>query len=317
MKKSPAAIIVGFIILAVLVWSFAFTVDATEQAIILQFGEPVGEPINVNGKEAGLHFKLPFIQTVVTFDNRVLEWDGDENQIPTSDKKYIWVDTFARWRISDPLKFYQSVRSEITAQSRLDDIIDSATRNFISEHLLIDAVRNSNRKMETTLAEQVSFGTETIAQNIAAGREEIMQLILKKAAESMPAFGIELLDVRIKRVNYIEEVRQKVYERMISERKRIAEKFRSEGQGKKAEIDGERQKELQKITSEAYRTAQEIKGKADAEATHIYASAYNRDPEFYSFIQTLESYKSTISNNSTLILSTDSEFLKYFKSIRK
>ncbi len=317
MKKFPVVIIVGLFILIVLVSSSVFTVDATEQAIILQFGEPVGNPINVNGKEAGLHFKIPFIQTVVSFDNRVLEWDGDENQIPTSDKKYIWVDTFARWRIADPLKFYQSVRSEITAQSRLDDIIDSATRNYISEQLLIDAVRNTNRKMETTLAEQVSFGTETAAQNIAAGREKIMQLILKKAAESMPAFGIELLDVRIKRVNYIQEVRQKVYERMISERKRIAEKFRSEGQGKKAEIDGERQKELQKITSEAYRTAQEVKGKADAEATRIYANAYNKDPEFYSFIQTLDTYKSTIGNNSTLILNTDSDFLKYFKKMYK
>ena len=317
MKKSPAVIIVALFILFIIVTSSAFTVDATEQAIILQFGEPVGKPINVDGKEAGLHFKIPFIQTVVSFDNRVLEWDGDENQIPTSDKKYIWVDTFARWRIADPLKFYQSVRSEITAQSRLDDIIDSATRNYISEHLLIDAVRNTNRKMETTLAEQVSFGTETAAQNIAAGREKIMQLILKKAAESMPEFGIELLDVRIKRVNYIAEVRQKVYERMISERKRIAEKFRSEGQGKKAEIDGERQKELQKITSEAYRTAQEIKGKADAEATRIYANAYNKDPDFYSFIQTLDTYKSTIGNNSTLILNTDSDFLKYFKKIYK
>lgn len=314
MKNSSMLIAVIVVVIAIIAVSGAFTVNETEQAIILQFGQPVGEPINENGDEAGLHFKIPFIQTVVKFDNRVLEWDGDENQIPTSDKKYIWVDTFARWQIVDPLKFYQSVRDEITAQSRLDDIIDSATRNFISENLLIEAVRNTNRKLETTIEGQISFGEE-YNQNIEHGREKIMELIREKAAEAMPEFGIALLDVRIKRVNYIEEVRQKVYERMISERKRIAEKFRSEGQGKKAEIDGERQKELKRITSEAYRTAQEIKGKADAEATRIYAGAYNRDPEFYSFLKTLESYRKTIQSNTTLILNTDSEFLKYLKNI--
>jgi len=316
MSKSPIILITIGVLALLTFWGAAFTVDETEQVIILQFGEPVGEPINASGDEAGLHFKIPFIQTMITFDNRVLEWDGDENQIPTSDKKYIWVDTFARWRIVDPLRFYQSVRDEITAQSRLDDIIDSATRNYISENVLIEAVRNTNRKLESTLEEKISFETEDTAREITKGRLRIMQLIREKAAEAMPEFGIELLDVRIKRVNYIEEVRQKVYERMISERKRIAEKFRSEGQGRKAEIDGEREKELQRITSEAYRTAQEIKGKADAEATRIYASAFNKDPEFYSFIQTLESYKSTISNNATLILNTDSEFLKYFKRLR-
>lgn len=316
MKGSTIAIGIVAALILILILSSMYTVDETEQVIILQFGEPVGEPINENGDEAGLHFKIPFIQTIVTFDNRVLQWDGDENQIPTSDKKYIWVDTFARWRIVDPLKFYQSVRDEITAQSRLDDIIDSATRNFISENLLIEAVRNSNRKLETTLEEQVSFGLDTGVVQIEKGREGIMDSVKQKASESMHEFGIELLDVRIKRVNYIEEVRQKVYERMISERKRIAEKFRSEGQGRKAEIDGERQKELQRITSEAYRTAQEIKGKADAEATKIYANAFNRDPDFYSFLQTLETYKSTINTNTTLILNTDSEYLKFLKNIR-
>ncbi|HEX9652631.1 MAG TPA: protease modulator HflC, partial [bacterium] len=285
-----------------------------EQIIILQFGKPVGALI----KEAGLHFKVPFIQSVVRFEKRVLEWDGDENQIPTSDKKYIWVDTFGRWRIVDPLKYYQAVRGdERAAQSRLDDIIDSATRNFISENLLIEAVRNTNRELKTTVEEEGGFELEGIDQKIAKGRDQITKLILQKAAQAMPEFGIELLDVRIKRINYIEEVRQKVYERMISERKRIAEKSRSEGQGRKAEIEGEREKEFQIITSEAYRKAQEIKGKADAEATRIYAESLGKDPDFYSFIQTLESYKSTFTTNTTLLLNTDSEYLKYLKSLSK
>jgi len=317
MKVSRISIVLGSVlafIALILVVSSIYTIDETEQVIILQFGKPVGEPI----KEAGLHFKLPFIQNITRFDKRVLEWDGDENQIPTSDKKYIWVDTFARWRIVEPLKFYQSVSNERNAHSRLDDIIDSATRNFISENLLIEAVRNTNRELQITTEEAEGFGIEGVSQQIKKGRDQITKLILQKAAETMPQYGIELLDMRIKRINYIEEVRQKVYERMISERKRIAEKFRSEGQGRKAEIDGEREKELQRITSEAYRTAQEIKGKADAEATRIYAAAFNKDPDFYSFLQTLETYKSTlINNNATLILNTDSDFLKYLKSIKE
>jgi len=290
-----------------------FVVDETEQAILLQFGRPIGEPITT----AGLNFKIPFIQDVRTFDKRVLEWDGDENQIPTSDKKYIHVDTFGRWRIVDPLKFLQSVRGdELSAQSRLDDIIESATRNFISENLLLEAVRNTNREMQTTIEEQGRIGTQRIVLEIKKGREQITREILAKAAEEMPNFGIELLDVRIKRINYIEEVREKVYERMISERKRIAEKSRSEGQGRKAEIDGERQKEFQRISSEAYREAQKIKGRGDAEATRIYANSFGRDPSFYSFIETLESYKKTMKSNTTLILNTNSDYLKFIKDIR-
>lgn len=313
--NKPTMIIAILAVLGLVIFNGAFfVVDETQQVILLQFGKPVGEPIT----EAGLHFKIPFIQDVKVFDKRVLEWDGDENQIPTSDKKYIWVDTFGRWRIIDPLKFYQSVRGdERLAQSRLDDIIDSATRNFISENVLIEAVRNSDRALQITLEEQGGFGVKEVAVTIEKGRQKLTELILAKAAQAMPEFGIELLDVRIKRINYIEEVREKVYERMISERKRIAEKSRSEGQGRKAEIDGEREKEFQRITSEAYRTAQEIEGKADAEATKIYANAYSRDPEFYSFVQTLESYRSTMKSNSTMILSTDSEYLKYIKNIRR
>ena len=304
-------IVVAFLLL-ILLLAATFTVDETEQVVILQFGKPVREPI----REAGLYLKLPFIQDVRTFEKRVLEWDGTANEVPTSDKRYIWVDTFARWRIVDPLRFYQSVNNERNAQSRLDDIIDSATRNFISENLLIEAVRNSNREMETTIEEQEGLGIEGADQAIEKGRDQITEFILEKAKENMGQFGIELLDVRIKRINYREDVRQKVYERMISERKRIAEKYRSEGEGRKAEIDGEREKEFQIITSEAYRRAQEVKGEADAEATKIYANAFNKDPDFYSFIQTLETYKSTMNQNTTLILNTNSDYLKFMKSLR-
>lgn len=308
-KKIIYGGVLGVLALVFLMGSL-FVVDETEQVIVLQFGRPIGEPITT----AGLNFKIPFIQEVRKFDKRVLEWDGDENQIPTSDKKYIHVDTFGRWRIVDPLKYLQSVKGdELSAQSRLDDIIESATRNFISENLLLEAVRNTNREMQTTIEEQGRIGTQRIVLEIKKGREQITREILAKAAEAMPEFGIELLDVRIKRINYIEEVREKVYERMISERKRIAEKSRSEGQGRKAEIDGERQKEYQRISSEAYREAQKIKGRGDAEATRIYANSFGRDPEFYSFIETLESYKITMKSNTTLILSTNSEYLKYLK----
>ena len=311
-KKIIYGGVLGVLALVILMGSL-FVVDETEQVIVLQFGRPIGEPITT----AGLNFKIPFIQEVRKFDKRVLEWDGDENQIPTSDKKYIHVDTFGRWRIVDPLKYLQSVKGdELSAQSRLDDIIESATRNFISENLLLEAVRNTNREMQTTIEEQGRIGTQRIVLEIKKGREQITREILAKAAEAMPEFGIELLDVRIKRINYIEEVREKVYERMISERKRIAEKSRSEGQGRKAEIDGERQKEYQRISSEAYREAQKIKGRGDAEATRIYANSFGRDPDFYSFIETLESYKKTMNSNTTLILSTNSDYLKYLKNIR-
>ena len=290
-----------------------FTLDETEQAIITQFGQPVGEPI----RDAGMHLKVPFIQKVTLFDKRLIEWDGDPNQIPTEDKKYIWVNTFARWRISDPLKFYQSVRDERSAQSRLDDILDGVTRDIIAQSYLIEVVRNSNRPMLAVGEEGGGIDTLSIKDVplISRGRTAITKSILEKAREIVPQYGIELNDVRITHIDYIEEVRKKVYERMISERRRIAEKYRSEGQGERAKIDGRREKELQRVQSEAYRTAQEIKGKADAEATKIYAQAYNRDPEFYSFIQTLDAYRSTLSENSTMFLKTDSDFLKYLKNI--
>ncbi len=290
-----------------------FTLDETQQAIITQFGEPIGQPI----REAGLHVKMPFIQKVTIFDKRILEWDGAPNQIPTEDKKYIWVNTFARWRIVDPLKFYQSVNNETAAQSRLDDIIDGVTRDIITQSPLIEIVRNSNREM-TTIVEGDSGTVEPAVEsqeieNISSGRSQIMDRILAKVSEMTPQYGIEVIDIRIKHINYIDDVLRKVYDRMIAERNRIAEKYRSEGQGERAKIEGQREKDLQAITSQAYKQAQQIKGEADARAARIYADAYNRDPEFYSFLQTLDTYRTTLNQNSTLFLKTDSDFLKYLK----
>lgn len=290
-----------------------FIIDETKQAVITQFGRPVGTPII----SAGLHFKTPFIQQAHYFEKRILNWDGDPNQIPTRDKKYIWVDTTARWKIIDALKFLQSVGNEIGAQSRLDDIINSATRDAVTNHLLVDAVRDSNRILESKeLGEDAIFADEAL-ERIEVGRQQLTRSILQKAKVLAPQYGIEIVDVRIKRVNYVEDVRNKVYDRMIAERKRAAEKYRSEGQGKSAEISGQVGKELKQITSEAYRQAQGIVGKADAEAISIYARAYSQDPEFYSFLKTLETYQKTIDENSTIILTTDSDYYKYLKGLGK
>lgn len=298
---------------ALLVASGSFyIVDETQQVVVTQFGELIGQPIT----KAGLYFKTPFIQVANYFDKRVLQWDGNANQIPTLEKRFIWVDTTARWRISDPLKFMQSVRTESTAQTRMDDIIDASTRAIVSSHKLVEVVRNTNRILDST---QVSASLEDLdlgkaeLEKIIVGRDVLSRKILSRAAPAVADYGIELIDVRIKRINYVQEVQNKVYERMISERKRAAEQFRSEGQGKKAEIEGQMSKELKEIQSEAYRKAQEIKGKADAEATKIYAQAYNNDPDFYSFVKTLESYKKTINKDTTLMLTTDNEFYEYLK----
>ena len=292
-----------------------YTIDETQQVVITQFGEPIGKPIT----ESGLHFKVPFIRVANYFDKRVLQWDGKPNQIPTKDKRYIWVDTTARWRILDPLKFLQSVTNEIGAHARLDDIIDSATRNYITNHDLVEAVRNTNRLLEERAArgaeDEFIFSEEKL-EKINVGRESLTRGILKEATKIMPQYGIGLIDVRIKRINYVKEVQQKVFERMISERKRAAEKYRSEGQGKRAEIEGQMEKELNQIRSEAYKVAEEIKGKADAEAINIYADAYNRDPEFYGFVKTLDTYRNTIDEDTTVILSTDSEYFEYLKDVK-
>ncbi|TKJ32545.1 HflC protein [bacterium (candidate division B38) B3_B38] len=308
MKKIlPLSIIV--ILLLIVLASALYTVKETEQVVITQFGRPVGSPVT----KAGLHLKVPFIQTANYFEKRLLEWDGSPNQVPTSDKKYIWVDCFARWRIVDPLRFMQSVSTESEAHARLDNIVDAAIRDLITRNLLIEVIRSTNREMELSEEEKELLSLEEIAEEINLGREKITREILEQASVMVPQYGIELVDVRIKRINYVEEVRQKVYERMISERQRIAAQYRSEGQGKRAEIEGEKEKELQRIGSEAYRKAQEIIGKADGEAVSIYANAYNRDPEFYSFLRTLESYRATLNNSSWLLLTTDSDYLKYLK----
>ena len=314
--KNTFNIVAGiiFLLAAVVVGGVFYTIDETEQVIVTQFGKLIGQP----KKDAGLHMKLPW-QTVNRFDKRILEWDGDADQIPTSEKRLIWVDTTARWRISDPLKFMKRIRTEQSAQTRLDDIIDAKTRGVISGHALIEVLRNSNRLIEegeTEALENVAgeFG-RTVLKPIKKGREALSKIILKRAAEAVEDYGIELVDVKIKRINYVKEVQNKVYERMISERKRAAEQFRSEGQGKKAEIEGLRAKELQEIRSEAYRKAQEIKGKADAEAIKIYADAYNNDPEFYSFVKTLDTYRKTINKDTTLMFSTENDFYGYLGGI--
>ncbi len=302
---------IGVLLALIIVFSTAFVVDETQQVIITQFGEPVGQPIT----EPGIHFKLPLIQDAHFFDKRFLEWDGDANQVPTKDKRFIYVDTYARWRIADPLLFFQRVRDERGAQGRLDDILDGETRNAVASHLLEELIRSTNRKPVTV--DSIYQDEISEFRHISSGREQISRLILQKASLRTRELGIELLDLRFKRINYIEEVRRKIYEQMITERKRIADRFRSEGQGEAAEILGAKERELKRIQSEAYRKAQEIIGKADAEATAIYARAYNRNAEardFYRFLKTLETYEKTITREDLLILSTDGEYYKYLKN---
>ena len=289
-----------------------FIIDEGKQVVITQFGKPVGKPISASG----LHFKIPLIQDAHYFEKRLLDWDGDPNQIPTSDKKYIWVDTIARWKITDPLKFLQSVGNEMGAQGRMDDIINSATRDAVTGHLLVDAVRNTNRILETKEAGEDIIVTDEALERIEVGRKQLTRAILEKAKVLAPQYGIEIVDVRIRRINYVEDVRNKVYDRMIAERKRAAEKYRSEGMGKSAEIEGQVAKELKLITSEAYRQAQIIMGKADAEAIGIYARAYDQDADFYSFLKTFETYKATIDDKTTIILTTDSDYYKYLKQLK-
>lgn len=305
MKKTPFLIV--FIFAVILIGRGGlYVVNEAEQAIVTQFGKPVGDIIY-----PGLHFKIPFMQKVIRFEHRILKWDGDPNQIPTKDKKFIWVDTTARWKISDPLTFYKTVASERGAQSRLDDIIDSVVRDAVSGHLLVELVRGSDYASPEDEHFEVE-GTK-IAKEDLVGREEILAGILEKARTSTPEYGIELIDVQIKRINYVEQVRTRVYERMINERKKVAAQYRSEGEGEKAEILGQMQRELKEISSEAYRKALEIRGAADAKAAAIYANAYNQDKEFYAFLRTLESYKKSIQENGRLVISTDSDYYRYLK----
>ncbi len=291
----------------VVLFSSFYTIGEGQQVIITQFGEPIGGAI----KEAGLKMKIPFVQKVHFFDERILEWDGDPQQIPTADKRYIWLDMFSRWQIEDPLKFYQAVQMEKLAHGRLDDIISGSARDIVSSNKLISAVRSSNRQMsysEDTRSEVVNESVK-----IQVGRSDLENKIFDLSKDEVAKYGIKLIDVKIKRINYVQDVRQKVYERMISERQKIAEKYRSLGKGKKAEIEGMKRRELDNIESAAYQKAQSIKGKADAKAIAIYAKAYNKDPEFYSFMKSLEAYKQTLNQKSELILSTDSELFKFLK----
>ncbi len=376
MKFSFVALVILFIV-AVLIYSAAYTVRESEQVVIVRFGKVMGDAVT----EPGLKFKIPFVDDAKRFDKRWLEWDGDANQITTLDKRYIYIDVFARWRISDPLVFIETLRDERSAQSRLDDIIDNATRNVVANHNLIEVIRSSDREFAAADEEAQLTGVkatdrqpidETVddsmknqqpaavveapaaesdagveaepaavrppepAQAVArqgkrhqsqgqisghysidVGREKLTELILEKASSKATQLGIELKDVQFKRINYIESVQTKVFDRMVSERKRVAEAFRSQGRGRSAEILGQTEKELKKIQSEAYRTAQEIMGRADAEAAAIYASAYQRDPELYNFLKTLESYRQTIDESSWLVLSTDADYARHLRTMKK
>ncbi len=302
------AVLVFALVAVVVLSSAVYIVNEPEQVIITMFGEPVGDPVT----EAGLHFKLPFFHKVHRFDRRFLEWDGDPNELTTRDKRFIFVDTLARWRITDPLLYFQRLQDERRAQSRLDDILDGETRNAIANHDLVEVVRTSNRE---PAQDQSSFDqVQTTFAPIEDGREAIRLEILRNAQARTGDLGIEILDVQFKRINYVENVREKVYQRMIAERRRIADRYRSEGQGEAARIQGEMERELKRIKSEAYRQAQEIIGRADATATEVYAAAYDQSADargFYEFLKTMETLRSTASSETSIVLSTDGEFYRF------
>jgi modulator of FtsH protease HflC len=304
-------IVILTVLLLALLSTATYTVNEGDQAVVTQFGKPVGKPVTT----PGLKMKMPFVQTVHVFEKRFLEWDGDPNQIPTKDKRFIWVDTYARWRITDPLKFFQRLRDEQGAHSRLDDILDGETRNTIAKHELIDLVRSTNRPF--VVAEDIAeLSNPEASERVELGRQKLTAEVLQNARRRTGDLGIEILDFRFKRINYVDEVRTEVYARMISERKRIAERYRSEGAGEAARIAGEKERQLRVIESEAYRTAQQIRGKADAEASDIYAAAYNLDADFYRFLKSMGTLKSSIDKDTVLVLSTDSELLKYMNAAR-
>lgn len=313
MAKKAIIIIVLVIIALIVLFQSAYIVNEKEQVVITQFGKPVGNAVTT----PGLKFKTPFVQKTNYFEKRYMEWDGDPNQVPTKDKKFIFVDTYARWQITDPLQFFKRMRNERGAQSRLDDILDGQTRDYIANHNLEEAVRTSNRTpiSSGTIGELIGDSLD----NISVGREKIQQLILKSANEQASDLGIEILDFRFKRINYVGDVREQVYERMKSERYRIADKFKSEGQGEASRINGEKERELQTIQSGAFKEAEQIKGKADAKAAAIYASAYDRSGssrELYAFLKSMETFEKTFDTTTSVILSTNSELYKYLKSMK-
>ncbi|KPP96134.1 MAG: HflC protein [Bacteroidetes bacterium HLUCCA01] len=310
--KKVASLVFGIIAVAagVAAMDSIFVVDETQQAVVTQFGRPVGEP----RVEPGLNVKLPFIQRVSFFDKRFLEWDGDANQVPTRDKKFIFVDSYARWEITDPLQFFIRLRDERGAQSRISDIVDGETRNAVAENDLIELIRTSNRTPEQT--EEFLEDLDQL-DDIAIGRDAIERLILERANERTSDLGIRILDFRFKRINYVDEVRRSINERMISERNQIADLFRSEGQGEARRIEGQKDLELASIQSQAFRESEEIRGRADAEATSIYANAYNRSRqarELYAFLKSLETLEASLDSSSTIVLSTDSELFRYLAS---
>lgn len=316
MNKLTALMVLAAAAILVMINS-AYTVSEVEQIIVTQFGKPVGEPVTT----AGLKLKIPVIQQINTIDKRVLEWDGSPSDMPTKDKLYISVDLFARWKITDPLQYFLRLRDEQSAQSRLDDILGSETRNAVAKHELIEIIRTTKDReplrdtLLTSAERELNMGALVPIQK---GRQLVEEEIFAAAAEKVQVFGIELLDIRFKRINYNESVRPKIYDRMISERRQIAERFLSEGNGEAARIRGNRIRDLNKIQSEAYREVEEIRGLADAKATEIYASAYNRNAEsvaFYEFTRTMESYKYIIAEGTTLVLSTDSELFKFLKGM--
>lgn len=311
MKPRALLLVLLVIVLALpVLLGSVYAVPEWEQVVITRFGEPVGDPVT----EPGLHFKVPLVDTVNRFDKRWLAWDGDPNQIPTRDKKYIRVDTFARWRIMDPLAFFKAVYDERGGQSRLDDIIDGKTRDAIASYDLIEVVRSTNRDFEIS-EELASFELAARVQaEIGVGREEITRRILEASAAISPQFGVELVDVRFKRINYVEAVQRSVFDRMISERTRIAERSRSEGRGRSAEIRGRKERDLRRIQSEAYRKSEEIKGTADAKAAAIYAEAYSKDEAFYRFWKSMETFRRTLDPRTTLVLSTDAEWLRFLEN---
>ncbi len=301
-------VVLGLVVLLV-VSGAIFVVNEYEQAIITQFGEPVGDPIN----SPGLHFKVPFIQVVHRFDKRFLEWQGDVAELPTKDKVFILVDTYARWRIGDPLLFFQRLRNEQGGQSRLDDILDGETRNAIAKHELLEVIRSTNREPE---ASDTAADPMSKLEPIEIGRDEIRQEILAAAKPRTEDLGIQILDVQFKRINYGKQVLDDVFDRMISERVRISDRFRSEGQGQRAEIRGNMERDYQRIQSEAYREAEEIRGRADARATDIYAQAYNQSADarrFYEFLKTMETFEKTVDAQTRFLLSTDGDFYRFLE----
>jgi modulator of FtsH protease HflC len=317
MNTDRSLILIILLALAALILTGSlYTVNEIEQVIVTQFGKPVGNPVTT----AGLKMKIPFIQEINSIDKRILEWDGNPTDMPTKDKLYISVDLFARWRIVDPLQYFLRLRDERSAQSRLDDILGSETRNAVAKHELIEIIRTTKDRVpqqDATLADPNNTAVGTLVP-IQKGRQQVESDIMEAAAPKVRVFGIELLDIRFKRINYNASVQPKIYDRMISERRQIAERFRSEGNGEAARILGNRERDLNRIQSEAYRSVEEIRGEADAKAAAIYAAAYNRSPEavqFYEFTRTMDAYKSIIADNTTLILSTDSDLFKFLQTM--